>query len=99
MVLMKPDDPIRAKPVTLEEGMPAFRVSGHPDAIKRFLDGLDGTLTDHDPALRSLDLPHDPGAWFVWPVYSSASRADLAEELRKASDIGRVDLIIEPEAP
>jgi hypothetical protein len=94
-VLMKPTDPIRATPVTLEEGTTAFRIEGHPAAMTAFLESLDGARTDYDETAAPRDS--HSGVFYVWPIFAATTRDGLAEELRQASDRSGIDLVIEPD--
>jgi len=94
---MKPTDPIRATPVRLEEDTPAYRVTGHPEPMGYFLERIDGKVTECTDV-----QPKRAATWwtdrveYICPVFSSATRADLAEELRKAAELSGIDLVIEP---
>ena len=94
---MRASDPVRATPVTLEEGTPAYRVQAHPHTMVGFLERLDGTVTECSHAEPPRGGYWDDRVEYVCPVFSSATRADLAEELRKAADLSGLDLVIEPD--
>jgi hypothetical protein len=95
--MKKSTDPIRATPVRLEGDTPAYRLTGHPEPMGYFLERLDGRVTE----CTDVEPKRNATWWtdrveYLCPVFSSATRADLADELRKAADLSGVDLVIAP---
>ena len=86
---------VRARDATMEDGL-VFELSGDTASMNTFLDSLDGRDVEYD----TLDdgTPDGYGAT-VWPTSRDATREELAQILRNASDMGHVDLVIEPGRP